>query len=237
MANSGPNTNASQFYITFDAAAHLDNKHSVFGRVVGGHEVLDALEKVETMRGKNQSKPKDCPLTDVRITAVTVYTNPFKEAFTPVDELTRKKENETAPVEETSEMGAWFSNPTAGVTRTANAPGDKFKYLSLPKPIAVDAVGAAINKSTKRKESPNDADNEAAAQTNMHPAMRAAAAAAASASATPSPGSSMDTSQTPRGEEDEAAREFQAARRRQQQQLAAQQAAKTQSSYGNFSNW
>jgi cyclophilin family peptidyl-prolyl cis-trans isomerase len=46
MANSGPNSNGSQFFITLNEAKHLDLKHSVFGRVVGGAAVLDTMEEV-----------------------------------------------------------------------------------------------------------------------------------------------------------------------------------------------
>ena len=44
MANSGPNTNGSQFFITFDAATHLDGLHTVFGEVIEGDEVLAAID-------------------------------------------------------------------------------------------------------------------------------------------------------------------------------------------------
>uniref|UniRef100_A0A4W3ITD8 Peptidylprolyl isomerase (cyclophilin)-like 2 n=1 Tax=Callorhinchus milii TaxID=7868 RepID=A0A4W3ITD8_CALMI len=48
MANSGPNTNKSQFFITFRSCKYLDKKHTVFGRVVGGFETLTAMENVES---------------------------------------------------------------------------------------------------------------------------------------------------------------------------------------------
>ena len=48
MANSGPNTNGSQFFIIFQPRGHLDKKHTVFGEVVNGLEVLDAVEAIPT---------------------------------------------------------------------------------------------------------------------------------------------------------------------------------------------
>jgi cyclophilin family peptidyl-prolyl cis-trans isomerase len=66
MANAGPNTNGSQFFIvTAEATPWLDGKHTVFGRVTSGLEAVDAIAAVET-------DANDKPVEDVRIERVAL---------------------------------------------------------------------------------------------------------------------------------------------------------------------
>jgi peptidyl-prolyl cis-trans isomerase B (cyclophilin B) len=56
MANSGPNTDGSQFFLTFTATPWLDGKHTIFGKVVHGMDVLKSIEKLGSRRGKTSEQ-------------------------------------------------------------------------------------------------------------------------------------------------------------------------------------
>ncbi|KAK3721374.1 Peptidyl-prolyl cis-trans isomerase cyp10 [Vermiconidia calcicola] len=72
MANKGPATNGSQFFVTFAAAPHLDGKNSVFGRVLEGWDTLDKIEAVPVDK-------KNRPQEAIKIQSVQMHANPLAD--------------------------------------------------------------------------------------------------------------------------------------------------------------
>lgn len=94
MANKGKDTNGSQFFITYRPAKHLDRKHTVFGRVVGGMDTLSRIENIEVGEG-------DRPVTDVVMQEVVVFLDPFEEAR----KERREQDEKEVEQEEVRKMG------------------------------------------------------------------------------------------------------------------------------------
>eukprot|EP00899_Mesostigma_viride_P012634 jgi/Mesvir1/21371/Mv20855-RA.1 len=145
MANSGPHTNGSQFFILYKSAVHLDYKHTVFGKVVGGLDVLAALEKVPV---DNADRPKE----DIRITGVTIFVDPYtEEEEEPAGDARGDVEGQTAGDEE--ERGQWYSNP-------AQAHGLTAAHSGIGKYITPSVVAGA-------KKSEGDGGKQAAAAPSL----------------------------------------------------------------------
>eukprot|EP00052_Salpingoeca_macrocollata_P035311 m.14263 g.14263 ORF g.14263 m.14263 type:complete len:164 (-) comp7821_c0_seq1:315-806(-) len=73
MASSGPDTNRSQFFVTYAKAPHLDRKYTIFGRVIDGFDTLDYLEKVPVDQKSYR------PVNNVHVRSVTIHANPLAD--------------------------------------------------------------------------------------------------------------------------------------------------------------
>ncbi|XP_016146770.1 peptidyl-prolyl cis-trans isomerase-like 2 [Sinocyclocheilus grahami] len=140
MANSGPNTNKSQFFITFRSCTYLDRKHSVFGRVVGGLETLTALENVE-------SDPKtDKPKSEIKLLSTTVFVDPYEEADTQIaaerEKEAQKQEEERAQTSASVNKAKTEDKPKTfrpGVGKYINTAATKHSHPDGEKPSTSEA--------------------------------------------------------------------------------------------------
>mmetsp|Transcript_3616 Transcript_3616/g.4415 ORF Transcript_3616/g.4415 Transcript_3616/m.4415 type:complete len:127 (-) Transcript_3616:42-422(-) len=72
MANSGSNTNGSQFFFTYTKQLHLDGKYTIFGQIIDGFEALEKMEKEPT--GKLNR-----PLNEIILSSITIHANPIAD--------------------------------------------------------------------------------------------------------------------------------------------------------------
>ncbi|KAH7928514.1 cyclophilin-like protein [Leucogyrophana mollusca] len=160
MANKGAGTNGSQFYITFRATPNLDNKHTVFGKLVGGEDVLDTLEKLPRKDGTER------PAKAVRITEVMIYQDPFEAYKTRLaKKLSKRAEAEEnartqkAPEKKSGDDVNWFGVKvgTGDSVFGGGSTGGVGKYMGVKRQLeeqTSNAVngGAAVDDSKKKRK-------------------------------------------------------------------------------------
>ncbi|KAJ4486002.1 cyclophilin-like domain-containing protein [Lentinula aciculospora] len=166
MANKGANTNGyillhlvqqpialiqmlrSQFYLTFKPVPHLDKKHTVFGKLVGGEDVLNALENIPRKDGTER------PAKSVKITEVVIYQDPFDEYKTRLATKLAKRAEGPKIVKPEKKEGDdinWFGVKVGseGSVNDKIIGGGVGKYLNLKRPQA--ATGISEEPLKKRK--------------------------------------------------------------------------------------
>ncbi|KAF4631740.1 hypothetical protein G7Y89_g6390 [Cudoniella acicularis] len=138
MANKGKNTNSSQFFITYRPAKHLDRKHTIFGRVVGGLDVLQKLENAPVDSGNR-------PLDDIIMENVVVFVDPFEE----FQKQKREKDALEMEKEEIKKQGGTEDDKTTwtgkrircdGTVMQAEQSGSVGKYLKA----ATDSTASKV---------------------------------------------------------------------------------------------
>ncbi|KAL7787039.1 hypothetical protein V8C37DRAFT_391239 [Trichoderma ceciliae] len=131
MANKGKNTNSSQFFITYKATPHLDRKHTIFGRIESGLDVLAKMEDVPT-DGSNR------PLNKIVIKDIVVFVDPFEE----FQVQKKEKERLDRQREEIRRQGGTEDDKTTWTGKRLRSDG------TFSKPDAKQSVGKYLDKDT-----------------------------------------------------------------------------------------
>lgn len=150
MANSGPNTNGSQFFITYRSCNHLDGKHTIFGKLVGGFETLNEMEKIEVDN-------RDEPIEDIIIQSIQVFVDPYQEAD---DQLIAERQAEIDKAEkeklDAAEKKSGKSSSSQPLKVYREGVG---KYLAKIKPRAPSTQTSTGEPQIKKKKTTSNFSN------------------------------------------------------------------------------
>ena len=160
MANSGRDSNGSQFFLTLGAAPALDGKHTVFGEVSSGLEVLDAVDRIETDAATER------PLQPISLHRVEVLSSPFAaleeaaaEELDPEKKAAREAEREKQTAAG-NVRGKWFSAPQAQLENSASTEVGKYMQVAgdVEKKTKKDKKEKKEKKRKREEEEAGDGD-------------------------------------------------------------------------------
>jgi peptidylprolyl isomerase len=182
MANSGPATNGSQFFITEVPTPHLNNRHSVFGELVLGLDVLDTISNVET------TQPGNKPIEDVTINQLNIIrkgsdakafdaANIFKNHFAEAERREKEKQEKQEAIikankEKFNEQEQNATTLPSGLQYTITEKGSGEKLPSSAKVLTHYAVyfdnGKLLETSKLEVAEANDVVNQARKEADQY---------------------------------------------------------------------
>ncbi|CAO3637855.1 unnamed protein product [Cunninghamella echinulata] len=158
MANHGKNTNGSQFFITYRPCTHLDRQHTIFGRVVGGIDVLGKLESIPVDSNDRPEREIRMKQVDVLVDPYQVYKDRLKNKLEKEANAASIKEDQERKESKKNSMGWFGPNVTKqqGAMASSSGSGGVGKYLQ-----------STASSSIKRDHSNLDNDKDKTATTKV----------------------------------------------------------------------
>lgn len=140
MANSGPKSNLRQFFITYNSCSHLDRKHSVFGKVVGGLDILRQIEKIPT------DEDTDKPLETIKIERMELLDDPVSEALELERRRIEERKNEKRKAAESRQAGALGGSAGKSATKIKESKSEAVADEDKP------SIGKYLKEKKKKKK-------------------------------------------------------------------------------------